>query len=644
MSEIRKSPVVVDGKRGITIHDKLCADGPVDPDTGEPLINPKTGQPYDGPNDDLAELIHEYLVILRNTVNLKDNITAPRFGVLSILAQSTPIFIYDHPAFKKICNTAFTDGINVFIDADFMRKLVIQEEDSGGKNSGILFLLLHELMHKLYCHVDRLKNFPPDIANIAEDLVINGKLVKGFNMLKPVPLLAEIGQGMKPEDAEKYHSMSEEVVAEMLMRQEMINKKEEEKKKQEQKDKQKQEKGDKQKGQKGQKGEPGEGGGEPGEEGPDGDQEDNDSDGQENENDSKNSGPNRNKPKGGERPKGEEDGSGDGEEEENENGEGEYSNRHTITPEELIDILTQEGLMDSVGKALKLPEAGDVEGIGKKKDQNRMKIVDAVQEALAGADKATGGDYPGAHIAEHVADLIGGLERGKIIYKLAIKKHFVGDGQKLANTDDEAAIPWYLDKESLGVDPFYTGALVPIAPDETVLVLVDTSGSTGGGDMRKQFLQEALGIKRSISGAGDSARKVYIWSADTVLRGEPVLITDANIEKMRHDGIPIFGDGGTSFRDCLDEALATPLMKKEKIKTVIYFTDCGDSVPRREDFEEHLNKGVVIVFITTPGMFNERWNAELTWAEVYCIEEGTVVDMDKAPGQIDTNTRKNNIR
>jgi hypothetical protein len=112
--------------------------------------------------------MHDYLTKLRSPVILKNGITAPRFGVLTLLAITTPIYVYDHPAFKEIANTAFTDGHNVFVDADFMRKLKQQEDDSGGKKSGVLWELLHELMHKLLCHVDRLKSFPPKIAKIAE--------------------------------------------------------------------------------------------------------------------------------------------------------------------------------------------------------------------------------------------------------------------------------------------------------------------------------------------------------------------------------------------------------------------------------------------------------------------------------------------
>lgn len=649
MSQIYQKDVKIGGKNGVIIWDKLCADGPKDPKTGEPLIDPETGEEYPGPNDDMAELLHEYLVKLRGPIQLTTGGTVPRFGVLSLLAMKTPIFCYDHPRLKKIANTAFTDGRSIFVDADFMRKLVDQEKETGGKNSGMLFLLMHELMHKLFAHVGRLRNIPPKIANIAEDLVINGKLVKGFTMIKPVPLLYEVGVGMKPEEAEKYHSMSEEVVAEMLMRQEM-----QKKKKQEQQKKKQQQQGG------------GGGSGQP--QSGDGDGEENDS--QDSENDSDNNQQNKSgkKPSKNNKQSGdkEQDGSGDENQQNNkgpkgkQNGQGnngdekssgqgneegeeesEYSPIHHISPEELLEALEEAGL-EGAKEALGMPDSGDVEAIGRMKEHNKLNIQDAIQTANAQAMNCSG-QYPGKEISKAAADTIGDLDKGKIIWKLALKKLFQGDGQRLFHSDDEAAIPWYLDKETMGLDPFYIGSPIPQAPDESVLVLVDTSGSTSGGTLRKEFLQEALGIKRSLSSLGDSARKVFIYSADTAILGEPVEVTDANVEKLRSDGIPIFDGGGTDFANCLNQALAAPVMKKEKIKAVVYFTDCYDAVPRREDFAEHLENGVKIVFVTTPGLFNEKWNQELTWAEVYCMEEGTKVDLGKDINDVDTNTRKNRL-
>ncbi len=668
-----RSPVMVDGRKGIIIHNRLCADGPVDPETGEFLLD-EDGYPYDGPNDDMAELMHEYLLKVRSSINIdQGRQVAPRFGILSLLAMHTPIYVYDHPAFKKISNTAFTDGIHVFVDADFMRKLVIQEEESNGKKSGVVFLILHELLHKLLAHVDRLKKFPPIIANIAEDLVINGKLVKGFDMISPVDLLLEVGVGMKPAEAEKYHNMTEEVVAEMLL---IIERKKKEKlKEEEQKQQQKgQDNSEEPDGNEGEcqnpgnNDEEGDGGNPmPGKgkgkksskkgQSPNNQDPNEDQDGSGNEQEAKNSSgqgeDDENENEGPEQGQGQkdEDQNGtkskkkkaselqDGDLTEEEYADKEHSPIHHITPEELLDIIEKNGLQDTVGKALDLPSSDDVEAIGKMKDQSKYKDMDAIQIAMNQAARANG-KYPGQHIAEYASDVVGNLGKGKLTWKLAAKKLTQGDGLKMAHSDDEADIPWLLDKETLGIEPFYSGALLPQINDETVVCIIDTSGSTSSDNQRTEYLQEVLGLKSGLSGS-DQARKVVVFSGDSIIRGKPLEITAQNVNKIKNDGIPIFGNGGTDFASCLNQVLALPIMKKEKVKAVLYFTDCLDSPPRRQDFEDKLASGIKVAFFTTPGMWSEKWNQEVSsWAEVYCIEEGGQVNLDSE--KINQNTRKNN--
>lgn len=640
MSQVYQKEVRIGGKNGIVIWDKLCADGPKDPKTNEPLIDPETGEEYPGANDDMAELLHDYLVKVRGPMNLPTGGTVPRFGVLSLLAMKTPIFCYDHPRLKKIANTAFTDGRAIFVDADFMRKLVQQEEDTGGKLSGMLFLLMHELMHKLFAHVGRLKNIPPKIANIAEDLVINGKLIKGFDTIKPVPMLYEIGVGMKMEEADKYHNMSEEVVAEMLMRQEMQKKK---KKEQEQK-KQKGSSGNSQSGDGDDENEQNDEKSENGEDQQNekksskGDKKsvDNQSDEESNEGGKENK-----KSKGKGKGKSSENQKGSGSQSDDEEEESEYSPIHHISPEELLEALEEAGL-EGPKEALGMPDSSDIEEIGRMKERNKLNIVDAIQTAQAQAMNCSG-QYPGKEISTAASETIGGLDKGKIVWKLAMKQLIQGDGQKLFHSDDEAAVPWYLDKETMGIDPFYIGSPIPKAPDECVVAIMDTSGSTSGGTLRREFANEIVSIAQSQSSLGDSARKVFLFSAAEAVLGEPVEITPYNVNKIKNEGVPIFDGGGTDFKNCLDQVLQSKIMKKEKVKAVIYFTDCYDAVPHRSDFESYLEQGIKIVFVTTPGLFNEKWNAELNWAEVYCMEEGTKVDLGKNVNDVEENTRKNRL-
>lgn len=598
MSKIAKSAVKIGGENGFIIHDKLCADGPVGED-GKPLIDPETGQPYRGKNDDMADMLHDYTLALRSQIMINNGntrIPVPRYGILSLMAESTPIYVYDHPALKKLANTAFTDGTNIFIDADFMRKMVEQEQEFDGYKSGVMFVLVHELMHKLLCHVTRLKAFPKDIANQAEDFVINGKIRLAFPEIAPIPLLVEMGLGMKPEDADKYASMAEEVVAEMLLAQREKNAKQ----------KQSQQAGDGS-----DQNTPQSGAG-----------------------DNQAGGGSSDGSSGGDKKK--KNGSGGG-------GEPEYSDIHHITPEELVQALEENGLYETVGKTLDLPRSDDAEGMEKMKKRTELSKVDAIQRALSQSARCESGSYPGGHIAEEAAEVVEGLLKGKLSWKLGLKKLMMGSGIKMGHTDDEAAIFMYIDKEVMGVDPWFEGSLVPQQNNETILVLVDTSGSTGYGDMRREFLQEALGLKRGVASNSESAKKVILWSADTVLRGTPIEITDYNMNKLANEGIPIFGNGGTDFKTCLDQALGLPSMKKEKVTSVVYFTDCCDNPPTRYDFEEHLNKGMKITFITTPGMWNESWNKSVgDWAEVYCIEEGTKVNLD-AKAEIKTDTRKNSM-
>jgi predicted metal-dependent peptidase len=600
-SRIKKTPFSRGGKSGIIVHDKLCADGPVD-QNGNPLLD-ENGEEIPGKNDDMHSLLARYAESLIQPTNLylgsNEVMTVPRYGVLSLLAQNTPIHVYDHPALKKITNTAFTDGIHVFIDADFMRELVKQEEESNTQQSGIVFLILHELMHKLYMHVDRLKQFPHDIANIAEDMVINGKIIKSFPTVQPVDLLTKIGFGMKASEADKYHQMAEEIVAEQLL---LKRRKEE--------SEEKKQKGGQGKSQGGAgKNQQGSGSG-----------------------------------SGGGQGQGQGDEDGEEQNQNQENGQGgdeekEYSPIHHITPEELIDILEQNGLEGTL-EGLNMPtSADDVDAIAEKKERNQLNITDAVQNAMQQALQA-GGKYPGQHIAEEAMEIIGSLKEGKISWKLAIRREVGGEGQKMRDSEDEAHIIWHFDKDLMGVDPWYMPAPIPHAPDETVLCLVDSSGSTGGGTMRQEFMQEVLNLKNGMSANSDYARKVILFSADTVLRGEPIEITASNFQKFLKNGLPLFGNGGTDFLSCLNQAVELPLMKKEKVKTVIYFTDCYDHTPSRKDFEKYLNKGMKFVFVTTPGTWNEQWNAGVAdWAEVYCIEDGTVANLDKE--SIDKNTRKN---
>lgn len=675
-SKSRITNVVVGDRKGMIVHNRILSDGPVD-ENGDPFLD-ENGEPLPGPNDDMAyHMAHNYYTfmcdIVVKKINLKDgagekNVKMPRFGILSMLAETTPIIVYDHPAFKEIADTAFTDGSYIFVDADFMRRLMKQEKDSNYTEHGVVFLLMHELMHKLYLHIDRLKTYDPRLANIAEDYVINGKLIKNFG-LNPVPLLREVGVGMTPEDAAKYSVLAEETVAEMLLMKERNKKaKEEEKKKQEQnkdsgdQDEQNQDGQDqeqdgqdndqnsdqKQKGK-----DPSDDG-----QGEGGEQEENENDeGQENDND--NGSPSQKQGNGNGSGKGKSKGKGKGQndsptgggehhedEEENDAGGGgsEYSPIHHIKPEDLSEIMHREGLGD-VARELGIPQPNDIEGMGKKREKSKMNITDAVQNAVAANDRF-GGQMPGAHIAEEAAMLIDGLNKGVLTWKMKIQEVILGAGMKETKSEEMPNDMYFLPDDALGdasvgLNQIYLPGRVPAQSDEVVLVLVDTSGSTSGEGMREAFLSEAVSIQDATAN-NETAKEVIIISADTTLRGEPQIITRNNMREFLNKGVKVFGNGGTDFARCLKEALAHPMMKNKKIRDVIYFTDCCDNPPKRADYAEYIDAGGKLTWITTVNMWNEAFNKGVEgWSTVIAIEKGNVVDLDR---QVEKpSTRKNSI-
>lgn len=674
-SKSRITNVVVGDRKGMIVHNRILSDGPVD-ENGDPFLD-ENGEPLPGPNDDMAyHMAHNYYTfmcdIVVKKINLKDgagekNVKMPRFGILSMLAETTPIIVYDHPAFKEIADTAFTDGSYIFVDADFMRRLMKQEKDSNYTEHGVVFLLMHELMHKLYLHIDRLKTYDPRLANIAEDYVINGKLIKNFG-LNPVPLLREVGVGMTPEDAAKYSVLAEETVAEMLLMKERNKKaKEEENKKQEQnkdgdqdeqnQDGQNQEEDSQDNNQNSDQKQKGKDPSDDGQgQGEGGEQEENENgEGQENENDEgtpsqkqgNGSGKGKSKGKG----KGQNDSpTGGGEhhedEEENEAGGGgsEYSPIHHIKPEDLSEIMHREGLGD-VARELGIPQPNDIEGMGKKREKSKMNITDAVQNAVAANDRF-GGQMPGAHIAEEAAMLIDGLNKGVLTWKMKIQEVILGAGMKETKSEEMPNDMYFLPDDALGdasvgLNQIYLPGRVPAQSDEVVLVLVDTSGSTSGEGMREAFLSEAVSIQDATAN-NETAKEVIIISADTTLRGEPQIITRNNMRDFLNKGVKVFGNGGTDFARCLKEALAHPMMKNKKIRDVIYFTDCCDNPPKRADYAEYIDAGGKLTWITTVNMWNEAFNKGVEgWSTVIAIEKGNVVDLDR---QVEKpSTRKNSI-
>ena len=508
-----------------------------------------------------------------------DNVLLPRFGVLSLLLRSTPCFVYGHPALKKLSKTAFTDGLHVLISEELFQNIYDEEEASKGKQEGLVPLMMHELMHKLFNHTNRLHAFPHSVANVATDLSINTRLTTGFPDIDWVPTLKEGGLGFREGDKEKYLGLSEESIARDLMH-EYLGK---QKKQQQQQQQQQQGRGQPKPGS-GQ-GQPGQG--QPGQGQPGGQDELSDVFG------------------------------GDGD-------------NHIVDLGDLIKALEDAGLQTALDK-LCLPASDQVEKIGQILEEAEMRRVEAVERAAAQMSQNSG-KYPGSHIVDCAVEHVRSFTRGKLTWRLLLQEALFGDGLLYKGSMEEPSSLYYSEEVSdmLGLEP-YLPVELPHKPQSTVLCLIDTSGSVDNATI-KAFLSEIIELKTASNGFSDGASEVIILSADTVLRGEPIEINDGNCDDLIQAGMTVFGRGGTDLGHSLAQAVKLPLFKDKNIRSVVYFTDLFDTPPKYKDLGLPTDN-VNVVYIAAPSTHSQHVaefaSAVADYARVAEINEGVEVDLSE---------------
>lgn len=622
--------------------------------------------------EDLENDLREVLEWISGDSQFGD-VKLPRFGLISLLMRSTPCYVYGHPAMKKdFGTTAFTDGVHIFICDDFYDKLLADSKKSKGNDYGIELLLMHEVMHIAFNHVKRLRQFPADIRNIATDLSINTKLQTGFPDLKWCNTLKEAGLGFKPGDVEKYPKMSEEAIAREIVIDRERKKKEEQKQQQQNgkngqpQNQQGNQQGNQQPGQgqgqpQNQQGgqQPGQGQGQGQGQNPQGSQQPGQGQGQgqgqpQNQQGSQQpgqgqqggnqqsgqSGGNGQGQQGGNQQGGQSGGNGQGQEQGEGNGPdnsgekqfGGDGDQHLFDMKDVIESLRKNGL-GNVADALGMPKDGDMEGIEAMEKASQTRKLEAIQKA-SNQMRENGGKYPGAHIVESAEDYVGDLVKGKLTWKLAIRDAIMGEGMKFKYDPEELGDPYFVEEieEAVGV-ALTIGQDIPFKPDETVLVLIDTSGSVDKEDLRA-FISEVMELKMASNGFGDAASEVVVLSADTVLRGEPVEITDQNAEMFMSQGVKIYGRGGTDLAEPIRQAAALDLFKDKKIRSLVYFSDLFASIPKFHELG--LPEGTSVTYVSAPTTTNRSVEQEEAfrrgvedYAVVVPIREGIEITLDQ---------------
>lgn len=572
--------------------------------------------------DDMAEVIMEECLHIRGDI-IHQGMVLPRYGILSLKARRTPMYCYGHPELKNRFPRSFNDGRHIFVSDDYMRELLAEESASKGAKVGLTPLILHHLMHMVMNHHRRFKGFHPQLANIGADVSTHAKLRLAFPEMKWVDALEKEFASAGASDAElqRWAGMAEESIIRELSgryRQELSEQ-------------------DPQDGQAD----------------PDSDAQ-GEGDGQGDEQDateSQNSGDSK-KPSKSSKP-----GEGEGEPSEEQSDEASGgAPMEQLDPKSLEKALKQMGMKNSkvepdahnmslkemaeqvedlglsaTKERLEIPDAWDYESMARKEEETRLADIDDIAKSVKLAGKA--GTAGGGHLAGAAHEQAQKETEGKLSWRMSLQEA-VGNSMKFGYTEDEPGDIFYIDPKDMGLnDEVYVGADLPMKQEGVVMVLMDTSGSITE-ELLKMFLAEVFGLIKSENSESSHASEVVLLFCDDVLRGDPILIDEHNVDEMAEKKMNVYGRGGNDIGGTIRAAAKLPIFEQKKIQAMIYFTDLGDAPPKKSDVPE----GVPLTFICPPSYYQEEFIKQVKdFARVHPIEEGLEVDLTRegfmtAPG------------
>lgn len=620
----------------------------------------------------------------------------PSFGMLSMLARRTPFLIYDLPELKEKVPTAFVDGVRCYFSDSFFRQLVL-EEISGG--SSLMFLIGHEMEHLRRQHTTRMTDIDHAIANVAQDIRINGdllRLITGKRLQKQgkphtsagqfqtelketseqVGDVVKMGCGTSFADLEKWGLKSENFIA-----MEMIKEAKDKPKPQPPKsaalselaeavlsdmsnlaaaaDANDPSAASEIRKLKDMVEEAATGKKSATRELLDAMANLNNTSGMRQldarhvselkagtsgqtatsrtlpslRNDmlrSELAQKNQSKNKAGK-------GVGDG-------NASEDAPKHTLTPEEVRNLLAKNGLHDTIKKL----GYDDLEKMDVIQEDAKNNVVSAINEASA-MKQRYGHVMPGAHMVDYAIEQVNAFYNPVMSWKKEVMEIIEKARNKVRYDTTE---PWEMFQgaqdlySDMGMDSPddvpYLGSYIPGGTDRPVILwMIDSSGSMNNHLLRRGA-SEALGMAREND--SEFAAEVIILFADTLVRGQPVFVTEDNIDEMVNGTLGVNGRGGTNFTACLQQI---EHMREEggalegrKIEHLIYFTDTFDSPPRKQDMPENLPP---VLFVAPQEVYyNESFRKGIEgFADiVYYSEEEMAadneVDLDAHKEQIDS--------
>ena len=323
------------------------------------------------------------------------------------------------------------------------------------------------------------------------------------------------------------------------------------------------------------------------------------------------------------------------------NGQGQSTlqngNPDTIPLDELIRRL-REANRDDLIEEMGLPKPEDKdynERLKNLRDRTENMIKQSISQAHSIKER-NGGNLPGSHINDEAQAYVDVELTKKLDWKFYLRKKIFGDGPRTTRDHEMPDIMYFNDDltHELG-QPYYEESIISYKNTDAILVLVDTSGSMSFNNALVDSISEVFALQASSNRKYSASKVVLLW-ADTVIRGEPMVITKENYKSFILDNkVKVNGLGGTDIIGSIHEALNNELIKKEvlgelKVKDVIVFSDLefyydakGLKIPN----------GISVSMIApecVPVKLVEEAQKSMPWANVFHIGHDRTVDLRKA--------------
>lgn len=240
-----------------------------------------------------------------------------------------------------------------------------------------------------------------------------------------------------------------------------------------------------------------------------------------------------------------------------------------------------------------------------------------------------GSAYPGAHIEQHYGEVVKPARAYNISWDRRAKEFLQGSGPILNRNIDEPGFLTYVDPLDMNMtedEQVYMAGLLPEKPDDKMFIIFDTSASVDKARLAK-FISVAMSARQS---ADDLAPEIVIIGADTVIRGVPTELDDDALAEIAENGYQFAGRGGTDVIVPLNQLMKYARENDIKIAGILYCTDLGIFDMEQNKLPEDLP---ALMFLAIPEDYKACQafvNSVKDVAEVVVIEKDMELNLDAA--------------